>query len=102
VPNALELVKDPAKQKTIRALINIQRVHRSLFGPPGMPPAVADELRAGILAALNDPQLQENAKKANLPIGPMDGATQQKVVAEIYEASADITRIAKEATATIK
>ncbi len=67
-----------------------------------MPPAIVDELRAGILAALKDPQLQENAKKANLPINPMDGATQQKVVAEIYEASGDITRIAKEATATIK
>jgi tripartite-type tricarboxylate transporter receptor subunit TctC len=102
VPNVLELVKDPAKQKTIRALINIQRVHRSLFGPPNMPPAIVAELRAGILAALKDPQLQENAKKANLPIGPMDGAEQQKVVAEIYEASADITRIAKQATATIK
>jgi tripartite-type tricarboxylate transporter receptor subunit TctC len=102
VPNVLELVSDPAKKKTIHALINIQRVHRSLFGPPNMPPAITEELRAGILAALKDPQLQEAAKKANLPIGPMDGATQQKVVAEIYEASADITRILKEATATIK
>jgi tripartite-type tricarboxylate transporter receptor subunit TctC len=102
VPNAMELVTDPAKKKTITALINIQRVHRSLFGPPNLPPAIAEELRAGILAALKDPQLQEAAKKANLPIGPMDGATQQKVVAEIYEASTDIIRIAKEATATIK
>ena len=102
VPNALDLVKDPVKRKTIQALINIQRVHRSLFGPPGMPPAAVNELRAGILAALKDPQLQENAKKANLPINPMDGATQQKVVAEIYEASGDITRILKAATATIK
>jgi tripartite-type tricarboxylate transporter receptor subunit TctC len=102
VPNALEIVSDPAKKKTIQALINIQRIHRSLFGPPAMPPAVVEELRAGILAALQDPQLQEAAKKANLPIGPMDGATQQKVVAEIYEASGDITRILKEATATIK
>jgi tripartite-type tricarboxylate transporter receptor subunit TctC len=102
VPNALELVKDPNKQKTIRALINIQRVHRSLFGPPNMPPEVVKELRAGILAALKDPGLQEAAKKANLPINPLDGETQQKLVAEIYEASADIQRIAKEATATIK
>ena len=63
---------------------------------------VVKELRAGILAALRDPGLQENAKKANLPISPLDGETQQKLVAEIYEASADIQRIAKEATATIK
>jgi tripartite-type tricarboxylate transporter receptor subunit TctC len=102
VPNALEIVNDPAKKKTIQALINIQRVHRSFFGPPGMPPAVTEELRAGIMAALTDPQVQEAAKKAGLPINPMDGATQQKVVAEIYEASGDIARILKTATDSIK
>jgi tripartite-type tricarboxylate transporter receptor subunit TctC len=102
VPNALELVQDAAKKKTIQALINIQRVHRSLFGPPGIPPAVTAELRSGIMAALQDPEVLEAAKKANLPINPMDGATQQKVVAEIYEASGDIRRILKTATDSIK
>jgi tripartite-type tricarboxylate transporter receptor subunit TctC len=102
VPNALELVSDPVKRKTIQALINIQRVHRSFFGPPNMPPAVVDELRAGIMAALDDPQVQEAAKKAGLPINAMDGATQQKVVAEIYEAGGDISRILKTATDSIK
>jgi hypothetical protein len=102
VANALELVADPVKKKTIQALINIQRVHRSFFGPPNMPPAVVDELRAGIMAALTDPQVQEAAKKAGLPINAMDGATQQKVVAEIYEASGDISRILKTATDSIK
>jgi tripartite-type tricarboxylate transporter receptor subunit TctC len=101
VPNALELVQDPAKKKTIQALINIQRVHRSVFGPPGIPPAITAELRAGVLAALNDPEVVEAAKKANLPINPMDGATQQKVVTEIYEASGDISRILKTATDSI-
>lgn len=102
VPNALELVQEPAKKKVIQALINIQRVHRSLFGPPGIPPAIAAELRTGILAALQDPEVIEAAKKANLPLGALDGATQQKVVAEIYEASGDIKRILKTATDSIK
>lgn len=102
VPNALELVQDPAKKRTIQALINIQRVHRSLFAPPGIPPAITAELRAGIMAALQDPEVMKAATKSNLPITPMDGATQQKVVAEIYEASGDIKRILKTATDSIK
>ena len=102
VPNALELVQDPEKKRTIQALINIQRVHRSLFGPPGIPPAITEELRAGILAALQDPELVEAARKSNLPITPMHGAEQQKVVAEIFESSGDIKRILKTATDSIK
>ncbi|MGH8634800.1 MAG: Bug family tripartite tricarboxylate transporter substrate binding protein [Burkholderiales bacterium] len=102
VPSALELVHDPANKRTIQALINIQRMHRSLFGPPGIPPAIAAELRAGIMAALQDPEVVEAARKSNLPINPMDGAEQQKVVAEIYEASADIQRILKSTTDSIK
>jgi tripartite-type tricarboxylate transporter receptor subunit TctC len=102
IPNALELIQDPAKKRTIQALINIQRVHRSLFGPPGISPAITAELRAGIMAALQDPEVVTAATKSNLPITPMDGATQQKVVAEIYEASGDIRRILKTATDSIK
>ena len=46
VPTALELVSDPEKQETLQALMNIQSLHRTFFGPPGIPPEVADEMRA--------------------------------------------------------
>jgi tripartite-type tricarboxylate transporter receptor subunit TctC len=36
VPTALELVSDPVKQTNLRALMNIQALHRTFFGPPGI------------------------------------------------------------------
>lgn len=102
VPTALELVSNPEKESTLRALMNIQALHRTFFGPPGIPQEVADEMRAAIMAVLTDPEVIEAAKSQDLPLNPMDGATQQKVVAEIYEASGDIPPILEAAVQSIQ
>jgi tripartite-type tricarboxylate transporter receptor subunit TctC len=102
VPSALELVSDPAKQSTLRALMNIQSLHRTFFGPPGIPPEVADEMRAAIMAVLTDPAVIEQANSQQLPLNPMDGAKQQEVVAEIYQASSEIPPILEKAVQSIQ
>jgi tripartite-type tricarboxylate transporter receptor subunit TctC len=102
VPTALELLDDPEKKKTLRAMINIEALHRTFIAPKGLDPAVTKELRDAISAVLADPAVLEGAKKLKLPIRPMDGATQQKVVAEIYEASSAIPPILKAAEESIK
>ena len=102
VPTALELLDDPEKKMTLRAVINIEALHRTFIAPEGLDPAVTAELRAAISAVLADPQVLADAKKGKLPIRPMDGATQQKVVAEIYEASSAIPPILKAAEESIK
>lgn len=102
VPNALELVSDPEKQKVLRALMNIQSLHRSFFGPPGIPPEVAEEMRDAIMAALSDPELIETANAQDLPLAPLHGARLQEMVAEIYEASGEIPPILDAAVASIQ
>jgi tripartite-type tricarboxylate transporter receptor subunit TctC len=102
VVNALELVSDPEKKKTLGALINIQDLHRLLFGPPGMDPKAVAEFRAAVMAMLADPELLAQAKKLDLPINAQDGATQQKVVADVFAASAGVPAILKEAVASLK
>lgn len=102
VPTAIELVSDPEKQKLIRALMNIQLLHRSFFGPPGIPPEVADEMRAAITAVLNDPAVIEEANSKDLPLNPMPGAKQQEMVAEIYDASSEIPPILDAAVKSIQ
>jgi tripartite-type tricarboxylate transporter receptor subunit TctC len=102
VPTAIELVSDPAKQKLIKALMNIQLLHRSFFGPPGIPPEVADEMRAAITSVLNDPAVIEEANGKDLPLNPMAGAKQQEMVAEIYEASSEIPPILDKALQSIQ
>jgi tripartite-type tricarboxylate transporter receptor subunit TctC len=102
VPTALELVSDPDKQKILRALMNIQSLHRSFFGPPGIPPEVAEEMREAIMAAVNDPEVIETANSQDLPLNPLHGARQQEMVAEIYEASGEIPPILDAAVASIQ
>ena len=102
VPTALELLTDPQKKTTLAAIIKIESLHRCFIAPPGLDPAVTKELRAAISAMLADPQVIEAAKKQGLPILPMDGAAQQKTVAEIFEASSALPPILKAAEKSLK
>lgn len=102
VPTALELTDDPEQKRIIRSLINIQSLHRTFIGPPDMNPEAVEEMRAAVMEVLNDPEMLEEAKAAGLPIRPMAGDRQQEVVAEIYEASADIPPILDAAVASIQ
>jgi tripartite-type tricarboxylate transporter receptor subunit TctC len=102
VPTALEAVTDPAKQNTIRSLMNIQTLHRTFFGPPGMDPDAVEAMRAAVTAVLENPGTQEAAKAAELSLSHMPGAEQQKVVEELHAASADVPAILKAAEASIK
>jgi len=102
VPTALELLEDEEQKAVLRSVSNIAALHRTFIAPQGLDPAVTDELRAAISAALADPEVLAGAKADGLPIRPMDGATQQKVVAEIYEASSEIPPILKAAEESIQ
>jgi tripartite-type tricarboxylate transporter receptor subunit TctC len=102
VPTLLELVSDPEQQKIVKALMNIQSLHRSFFGPPGIPPEVANEMREAIMAVLTDPAVIEEANSKDLPLNPMHGAKQQERVAEIYEASGEIPPILDAAVKSIQ
>ena len=102
VPTALELVSDPEKQQVLQALMNIQSLHRTFFGPPGMPPEVTEEMRDAIMAALSDPELIKTAESQDLPLSPMHGAQLQEMIGEIYAASGEIPPILDAAVASIQ
>jgi tripartite-type tricarboxylate transporter receptor subunit TctC len=102
VPTALEAVSDPAKQESIRSLMNIQALHRTFFGPPDMNPEAVEEMRDAINAVVSDPETQAAAEAAELTLAPMHGSEQQQIVADLYEASADIPTVLKAAEESIK
>jgi len=102
---AIPLVVDvapAAKRETVRAMANILETHRSYIGPPGMNPQAVADFRAAVTAALTDPGLIAETKKGNRPVAPMDGARQQKVIAEITRASAGLAPILKAAVKEIQ
>jgi tripartite-type tricarboxylate transporter receptor subunit TctC len=82
-----------AKRETILAMSAILETHRSYIGPPGMDPQAVADFRAAVTAALKDPGLLEESKKGERPVDPMEGARQQKVIAEINKASAGLAPI---------
>jgi tripartite-type tricarboxylate transporter receptor subunit TctC len=91
-----------AKKATARAMAAILETHRSYIGPPGMAPQAVSAFRAGVTAALKDPDLLAESKKGERPVAPMDGAQQQKVIAEITKSSASLSPILKAAVKAIQ
>lgn len=91
-----------AKRATVRAMATILETHRSYIGPPGMDPQAVAAFRAAVTAAMKDPGLLEESKKGNRPVAPLDGAVQQKQIAELTKASASLAPILKAAVKDIQ
>jgi tripartite-type tricarboxylate transporter receptor subunit TctC len=93
----------PAAKRTIaRAMANILETHRSYIGPPGMDASAVASFRAGVTAALKDPALLEETRKTERPVAPMEGAQQQKVIADITAASASLSPILRASVKAIQ
>jgi len=65
---------------------------RPFLAPPGVPASVVAQLRSGFDAAAMDPALLAQAKKERLDIEPVDGATVQRLVGELYETPKPIVK----------
>ncbi len=91
-----------AKRDTVRAMATILETHRSYIGPPGMDAQAVAAFRAVVNAAVKDPALLEESKKGERPVEPMDGAVQQKLIAEMAKASATLSPILKAAVKDIQ
>lgn len=102
VPTAIEVAPNEESKKILETLINIQGLHRSYFGPPDMPEDVATELRGAISRALQDPTVQKAMADLGQPVRPIEGAEQQKIVQAIYDNSASIVPIMKDALAGLQ
>lgn len=90
------------KKATVQAMADILETHRSYIGPPEMDPKATASFRAAVSAMLKDPKLLEETKQKERPVAPMDGARQQKVIAQIAKESANLAPILKAAVKAIQ
>jgi tripartite-type tricarboxylate transporter receptor subunit TctC len=58
---------------------------RPFLAPPGLPPETLAALRRAFDAAAKDPALLAEAAKIRFDVEPVDGATVQRLVSELYE-----------------
>ncbi|MDB5729558.1 MAG: uncharacterized protein JWR25_803 [Noviherbaspirillum sp.] len=80
VPLISELPSNEQDKKILEAIASSDIIGRSLLAPPGIPPARRAALRKAFMAALNDPEAQETARKMKLDLAPMDGEALQKFI----------------------
>lgn len=74
VPQAHELVDNPDGKALIALVRSQAEISRLTAGPPGIPPARLAYLRAMYRAALEDPELREQAAKGgDRPVEPLYG-----------------------------
>jgi tripartite-type tricarboxylate transporter receptor subunit TctC len=101
VPTALEVIRGD-KAAGMRAIVSTIELHRSVIGPPKMDPKATEALRAAVKAAMTDPDLVRESEKNKMPLSFLDGAEEQKLVAEIAKASATIAPVLKAAVKEIQ
>src|SRR5215204_4547504 len=84
--------------KAVVALIASQgEIARLTAGPPGIPPARLEILRAAYKAAMNDKDLQEKAAKGGRPVEPLFGTDVEKLIKAALVQSPKTVAILKDA-----
>jgi tripartite-type tricarboxylate transporter receptor subunit TctC len=84
VPLATEFARTPEDRQAMELVLSQGVFGRPFMLPPGMPPERAEALRKAFMAAMNDPALISDAKKANLDVDPYAGSDLQNLIASLY------------------
>jgi tripartite-type tricarboxylate transporter receptor subunit TctC len=96
VPLAPEFARTPEDRQAMELVLSQGLFGRPYVLPPGVPPERAAALRKAFDAAIADPALLSDAKKANLDLDAMAGGELQKVVEDLYALPANVVQKAKQ------
>ncbi len=84
VPLITDMTDDPAKIRIIRLIVATQSMARPFFLPPGVPGERAGALRKAFADTMRDAEFIEEARKLDVEVSPLDGATMQGLMTELY------------------
>jgi tripartite-type tricarboxylate transporter receptor subunit TctC len=100
VPNIETFVKNDLDKKAIALVVSQQVFSRPYVAPPGTDAAAVKILRDAFAAVMRDPQFLADAQKARLTINPASGETVQQTVAQLYSASPETVKRARQLIAS--
>ncbi len=97
VPQARDLVRDPAHLRLLGMMETVAELGRLTSGPPGIPADRLELLRNAYMKAVADPELLAQARRMNIPIQPARGeivATKiRAVLSQPPEVAANLKRV---------
>ncbi|MPZ39589.1 MAG: hypothetical protein GEU95_16335 [Rhizobiales bacterium] len=96
VPLATEFARTKEDRQAMELVLSQGVFGRPFVLPPGVPQERADALRKAFVAAMTDPALIADAKKANLDIEAMSGSDLQSLIASLYALPASTVEKAKQ------
>ena len=96
VPALAELGDTPEAKQLTGLYASVGSIGRSFFGPPAMPQAAADQLRAAFMAMMKDPAFLADAQKSSLDLLPARGEELQTSVAKTLAIPEETIRRAQE------
>src|SRR5215813_15623643 len=97
VPALVEFTKDEKTRLILQLVLSPMGMDRPILLPPGTPPDKVAALRKAFSAAMNDPGLIAEAKKANIDLEEIAGEKIQTILERAYAMPADVIKEAKDA-----
>jgi tripartite-type tricarboxylate transporter receptor subunit TctC len=99
VPLALDLATTDQQRQILKVFLTSQEMARPFAAPPGVPADRIAALRTAFQRMLKDPEFLAETKKLRLDVHPMDGATMEKLLKELYATPKDVLTRAAQAVA---
>jgi tripartite-type tricarboxylate transporter receptor subunit TctC len=96
VPYAVDLAKTEADKSLVRLLSGADPLGRPYVASKQVPRERMEALRRAFDATMKDPQFLAEAAKMDLPISPINGATAERMITEIYKAPESLVQRARE------
>jgi tripartite-type tricarboxylate transporter receptor subunit TctC len=96
VPLIVDLARNDEQRHILKLIFARQALGRPYLAPPGVPQDRVDALRKAFMDTMKDKDFLAEADKAQLEITPIDGASVQKLVAEVYQTPPEIAHKAAE------
>lgn len=100
VPLATSFAKTDEQRAMLEFFFSQQVFGRPYVVAPEVPKDRVEAMRKAFWATLTDPELQADAKRANLEVDPVPGEEVAKLVADAYAAPKDIVAKVKKALTT--
>jgi tripartite-type tricarboxylate transporter receptor subunit TctC len=89
IPDVRELVTSDDGRMIVELMAALNKLQRWTAGPPGIPDDRLAVLRDAFMSALGDPGLLAEARKLDIPIAPMDGATLAREIDRLLDQPRD-------------